>query len=80
MNKGTLDETDLRIIITNLNDLNGINTIKKKGPVYPSEGLSHILEFLNSSKEKNLKTSELPIRTRRNRAFVLIAIIVLSSF
>ena len=80
MNKGTLDETDLRIIITNLNDLNEINSIKKKGPVYPSEGLSHILEFLHSSKEKNLKPYELPIRTRRNRAFELIAIIVLSSF
>lgn len=79
MNKGTLDETDLHIIITNLNDLDEINSIKKKGPVYPSEGLSHILEFLHSSKEKNLKPYELSIRTRRNRAFVLIAIIVLSS-
>lgn len=75
MNKETLDETDLNIIIANSNKI--ITT--KKGPIYPSEAFSNILEFIKTSKENSLQKSELPTRTRRNRAFVLIGLIVLSS-
>ena len=42
MNKETLDETDLNIIIANSNKI--ITT--KKGPIYPSEAFSNILEFI----------------------------------
>ena len=75
MNKETLDETDLNIIIANSNKI----VTTKKGPIYPSEAFSNILEFIKTSKENSLKKSELPTRTRRNRAFVLIGLIVLSS-
>ena len=75
MNKETLDETDLNIIMSNSNKI----VTTKKGPIYPSEAFSNILEFIKTSKENSLKKSELPTRTRRNRAFVLIGLIVLSS-